>query len=183
VQDILGRTPLLLAVSLDMPSAETVATLIALGADLNTPDALGATPMRVAVDRGRTQLVAMLAAAGAPVPSGVPMGIGKHHKPVAEPIAVLHQHAFPVCAISKGHIRALELALKTGKHSVDNLTCHASAYGTIDRVSLTEAGASTPVSVILLTPCTAAQQPSTSPAARRRTATSTCGFSWRLAPT
>jgi ankyrin repeat protein len=72
VQDVLGRTPLLIAVSLDMPSPETVATLIALGADSNTPDAMGATPMRVAVDRGRTQLVAMLAAAGAPVPSGVP---------------------------------------------------------------------------------------------------------------
>ena len=65
VQDILGRTPLLIAVSLDMPSPETVATLLALGADHSIPDALGATPMSVAVDRGRTQLVAMLAAAGA----------------------------------------------------------------------------------------------------------------------
>ena len=53
---MLGRTPLLIAVSLDMPSPETVATLIALGADWNIPDAMGATPMSVAVDRGRPQL-------------------------------------------------------------------------------------------------------------------------------
>ena len=132
VQDVLGRTPLAVAVSLDLPSPETVATLIALGADLNTPDALGATPMRVAVDRGRTQLVAMLAAAGAPVPAGVPASIAKQHRPVPEPINLMMQHAFAVSCISKGHLRALELALKSGKHSVDNLTAHAAAYGTVD---------------------------------------------------
>ena len=130
VQDILGRTPLLIAVSLDMPSAETVATLLALGADHSTPDAMGATPMSIAVDRGRTQLVAMLAAAGAPVRRGVPSSIGKRHKAVSEPIAILHQHAFAVSCISKGHLRALEMALVTGKHSLHNLTAHAAAYGT-----------------------------------------------------
>jgi ankyrin repeat protein len=131
VQDLLGRTPLLIAVSLDMPSAETVATLLALGAD-STPDAMGATPMRLAVDRGRTQLVAMLAAAGAAVPSGVSASIAKQHRPVPEPINLLMQHAFAVSCISKGHLRALEMALKSGKHSVDNLAAHAAAYGTID---------------------------------------------------
>jgi ankyrin repeat protein len=132
VQDVLGRTPLLIAVSLDMPSTETVATLLALGADWNTPDALGATPMRVAVDRGRTQLVAMLAAAGAPVPAGVPASIAKQHRPVPEPINLMAQHAFAVSCISKGHLRALDMALATGKHSLHNLTVHAAAYGTVD---------------------------------------------------
>jgi hypothetical protein len=87
--------------------------------------------MRVAVDRGMTQLVAMLAAAGAPVPSGVPASIAMRNRPVPEPINLLMQHAFAVSCISKGHLRALDMALASGKHSLHNLTAHAAAYGTV----------------------------------------------------
>jgi ankyrin repeat protein len=78
----------------------------------------------------------MLAAAGAAVPAGVPSDIKRHHRPVPEPINLLMQHAFAVSCISKGHKRALEMALVTGKHSTNNLICHASAYGTIESLQL-----------------------------------------------
>ena len=79
--------------------------------------------------------MAMLAAAGASVPSGVPASIAKQHRPVPEPINLLMQHAFAVSCISKGRLRALDMALATGKHSLHNLTAHAAAYGTIDSLT------------------------------------------------
>ena len=128
-QDLLGRTPLRLAVGVDEPSVETVAMLLALGADWSVADAEGSTAMAIAVGRGRLQLAAMLAVAGAPLPDGTPWSITRLLCTVKEPTNLIAHHAFAVTSIQRGFLRALDYALSTGAHDVDNLTAHAAGHG------------------------------------------------------
>jgi ankyrin repeat protein len=134
-QDMLGRTPLRMAVSVDEPSEETVATLLSLGADWSIADAEGSTPMPIAVARGRLQLAAMLAVAGAPLPAGAPWSITRLLCPVKEPANLITHHAFAVTSIQRGFLRALEYALSTGAHDVDNLTAHAAGHGPVSSLA------------------------------------------------
>ena len=127
--DVLERTPLRIAVGIDTPSSASIAVLLALGADVSVADVNGATPLDIAVCRGQLELVATLAKAGARLPAGLPRRVARLHRAVEEPADVLRLHAFAVNAIQRGHLRALEAALVTGAHDVDNLTAHAAGYG------------------------------------------------------
>jgi ankyrin repeat protein len=135
--DIAGNTPLSLTIQHAHPSKSSIQALLDLGAKPSAEHVVEAA------SRGLSRVVALLVAAGAPVPPGVSRRTLKHavgvatklrssaaHAPVLESSVLLNE------AIARDDREALRLLLATGAHDVSQVLARAAACGSVRMINM-----------------------------------------------
>jgi ankyrin repeat protein len=133
-RDLVGATPLKETLASYLPAPPVARLLLENGAKPGLED------VQLAVKCGLPSIVAMLLAAGAPAPPGVPKSLAsKAHAYGATdaPLGNIFEHqAFLFESLVYGNVRALDAALRTGVHDLRYAMAACACVGTLDQMKL-----------------------------------------------